>query len=132
MRFGGPQGSLFSAKVEQVNEDGTVDVTYVLDGHKETRPISDFRTKSDPLDFEPLLALIEDVREKLTELTPKRTDLAAELKAKLDTELLGQMAWKGVLDAKAISALLAFVVGRLMALQAPVRAEQTHAWFQGK
>jgi hypothetical protein len=132
LRFGGPQGSLFAARVEGVNaEEGTLDVVYLMDGVKERRPLGDFRLKNDPLDYEPLLALLEDVREKLTELTPRRKDLAAELQAHLDTQLLGQMARQGLLDAVTIRGLLAFVVERLVALQAPIRAAETGAWFSG-
>jgi len=132
LRFGGPQGSLFAARVEAVNaEEGTLDVVYLMDGVRERRPLGDFRLKSDPLDFEPLLALLEDVREKLTELTPRRKDLAAELQAHLDTQLLGQLARQGLLDAATIRGLLTFVVERLVALQAPLRAAETGAWFSG-
>lgn len=130
LRFGGPQESLFAARVEAVNkENGTLDVVYLMDGVKEQRPLGDFRLKSDPLDYEPLLALLEDVREKLIELTPRRKDLAAELQAHLDIQLLGQMARQGLLDAVTIHGLLAFVLERLMALQAPLRAAETRAWF---
>jgi len=130
LRFGGPQGSLFEARVEAVNkEDGTLDVIYLMDGVKERRPLEDFRLKSDPLNYEPLLALLEDACEKLIELTPHRKDLAAELQAHVDTQLLGQMACQGLLDAVTIHGLVASILERLLALQAPVRAAETRAWF---
>ncbi len=132
LRFGGGQGSLFEATVEAVHAEGqTLDVAYVMDGMKERRPVADVRLKADPLDYEPLLALLDDVREKLADLTPKRKDLAAELQAKLDKQFLGQMARQGLLDAPTIHRLLTFVVQRLMALQAPLRAAETGAWFSG-
>lgn len=106
-----------------------MDVIYLGDGMRERRPLSELRRKGDPLDWEPLLALIDEVREKLTELTPKRADLAAELRAHLDTALLGQMARQGVLDGMSVRAALAFAVGRLTQLQAPARAAETAAWF---
>ena len=106
-----------------------VDVVYLGDGMRERRPLAELRRKGDPLDWEPLLALIDEVREKLAELTPKRADLAAELRAHLDTALLGQMARQGVLDGKGVRAALAFAVGRLTQLQAPARAAETAAWF---
>jgi hypothetical protein len=144
LRFGGaapqPQqggsGSFFLARLEAVHpagpfgrEEAMVDVTYLTDGMRERRPLKDLRRRGDPLDYEPLLALLDDVRDRLAELTPKRADLAAELRAHLDTELLGQMARQGVLTAGSIRAALAFAVGRLTQLQAPARAAETAAWF---
>ncbi len=138
LRFGGAggPGSFFLALLEAVHpageygrDEAVVDVVYLTDGTRERRPLRDLRKAGDPLDFAPLLALLDDVREKLGELTPKRADLAAELRAHLDTELLGQMARRGVLEATSVQAALAFAVGRLTQLQAPARAAETAAWF---
>lgn len=110
-------------------EEALVDVRLLADGARERRPLRDLRRRSDPLEFGPLLALVEEVREKLGELTPRRPDLLSELAAKMDTALLGQMAERGVLDAGAICGVLAFAVGQLTRLQAPARAAETAAWF---
>jgi len=131
IRFGSGQGSLFACKVEAVNEDETVDIEYLVDGVKERRPIHQFRLKDDPLEYEPFLALVDEVREKLTSLTPRRIDLAEELRAHLDKKLLSQMALQGLLDAPAIYKLLKYIFDHLMALQAPVRVAETMSWISG-
>lgn len=131
VRYNGPQGSFFRAVVKKVNEDGTLDVVYPEDGIKEQNvPISRCRLKTDPLDYRPLLALLEEVRDKLIELTPNRQDLAAELREKVDIDLLRQMLEQHVFDPSSVWGLIGFLVQRVISLEAPARAIQTESWFQ--
>jgi len=131
VRYQGPHGSFFRAIVEKINEDGSIDVMYPEDGIKETRvPISRCRLKTDPLDFRPLLSLLEEVREKLIELTPNRRDIANDLREKVDTDLLRQMLEQGVFDPASVWALLGFLVQHIISLEAPVRASETELWFK--
>jgi len=128
-RYGGANGAYYSARITEHHEDGTFAIVYLQDGESEARvPVSNFRLASDPVDARPLLALITEVRKRLEDATPKRADLHALYRDVLDAPLLKQMLLKGVLDYQAISNLASFVLDAISKLEAPARAERTHAW----
>ena len=68
------------AEVEAVNQDRTFDVRYKEDGIREAGlPISRIKMKGDPLDYQPLLSLLDEVKQKLTSLTPNRPDIKSQV-----------------------------------------------------
>jgi hypothetical protein len=108
VRCGGERGSLFRARVEGPDDedDGTWVLRYEGDGQLE-RGVdpSRLRLRSDNPDFEPFLSLVEELREKLIELTPNRTDMASDLRGRLDVDLLRQVLANAHTVGDAIAAM---------------------------
>jgi len=128
-RYGGPQGSYYEATVTAVNDDSTFAIRYLEDNVVEDKvPLENFRLATDRVDARPLLALIDETRTRLENLTPRRADLIANYREVLDAPLLKQMLTAGVLDGGTILRLFNFVLDSVQRLEAPARSDRTLAW----
>ena len=77
-----------------------------------------------------VLSALISIRDAISSLVPHRADWAAELAAHIDPSLL-----RGMMLARAFGppdwlALMRYVGGKLQALEAPVRGEETRAWLE--
>lgn len=127
----------YTAVIENIHWDEDsgghpqLDVRYQADGWRERGiPFSRLRHKGDAPDFEPLLRLLIEVRDGLSNLTPGRPDLIAQIHAGLDEGLHRQMLMAGAFDKSAIAETVSFIIGRLQALQAPARAPGSVEWLR--
>lgn len=77
-----------------------------------------------------LLALVDEVKNRLKQATPNRADLAAALDEAIDTQLLAQVLAQHSVEEWNVAPLVTFVVGRLRALESPARNGETDSWVQ--
>ena len=82
-----------------------------------------------PPDLSQLVQTLADLRSRIIGLTPSREDLRAEMVARIDLELIGQMIDNEALGVSDLSELVQFMVGRLRELEAPAENAATDAWL---
>ena len=59
-----------------------------------------FRTTRDPINFKPLLKLLDEVKGKLRGIAPKKGSYLEQIEANIDLELMEQMLSKGAFDVE--------------------------------
>jgi len=82
---------------------------------------------SEPPDYEWVIKLYVEIRERIGSLTPNRQDFQAELKEQMDSDLFAQMLRNNAYDATQLHNLVHFVFGRIEFLEAPARNASTRA-----
>ncbi|CAM9637743.1 unnamed protein product [Phaeothamnion confervicola] len=181
-RYGSPSGAFYGATVLRVRrpaaaanspggggggagagddggagagDDAVFDVRYDEDGVEEAGlPFARLRTRSDPPDYEPLLTLVGEVREKLAAAAPlplPPTPLSSEsgaaagaaaveddaghaavrrAHAALDPDALRAALVHGGIGVGRTAELVRVAVAALLEIQAPARAEATRGWLR--
>ena len=76
----------------------------------------------------PFLLAMQDILNRVAELTPNRSDLHSELTASVDFDLWMQMLSHEAMTARDVGVIFAQLFGCISKLQAPVRAEPFSAW----
>lgn len=76
----------------------------------------------------PFLLAMQDLLNRVAELTPNRSDLHSELTASVDFDLWMQMLSHEAMTARDVGVIFAQLFGCISKLQAPVRAEPFSAW----
>ena len=79
-------------------------------------------------DTKALAAHLRELTAKVKALTPRRTDLHAEVDRAVDVDLLVQMVANDALDPATFHAVADALVARVLALQAPAADAGTRAW----
>lgn len=81
----------------------------------------------EPPDYEWVIKLYEEIRERIASLTPNRQDFQAELREQMDHELFAQMLRNNAYEPTQLHNLVHFVFGRIEFLEAPARNQSTRA-----
>lgn len=81
-------------------------------------------------DYEWVVRLYSEIRDRIAKLTPNRVDLHQELKEAMDVELFDQMLRNNAFNGADLYRLVHFVFDRLSSLEAPARAESTQRMVQ--
>jgi len=130
------QSGYYPAEVLHQHSDGNYQIKFLTDdvpiafaNEPLTVPLRMLKRKLPPSNFTPLLNVLEELREKLVELTPNRADIVAGLREKMDTNLMAQMLQNNAFDVVSIDNLLSFVSNHVLELQAPAREEPTRLWL---
>lgn len=89
-----------------------------------------FREKLDARDFSHLRVVLDEIRERLQALTPRRADLHRELDDAIDSALILPQIEAGSYSPEQFHVLVAFIVGRIAALEAPADSAATQQWQQ--
>ena len=90
-----------------------------------------FKKAGDPISYDKLLALLDEVRQKLLGIAPKRGGFVEQINANIDVELLKQILENGRgFDIPSFQKLTAFVCHLITEFQAPVRNLKTRQWIQ--
>lgn len=76
----------------------------------------------------PFLLAMQDILNRVAELTPNRSDLHSELTAFVDFDLWMQMLSHEAMTARDVGVIFVQLFGCISKLQAPVRAEPFTAW----
>ena len=75
-----------------------------------------------------LEAMLVELCDRLKRLTPRRTDLHAEIDEQVDAELTAQMIRHDCFDGTRFAGMVEFVLGRLTALGAVADEAEDAAW----
>lgn len=125
------QPGYYSADVQVVHDDGTIDVVYAADKTKEERVSPDrLRRAEDPIDYQMLLGLLVEQKDRIASLTPSRADMRQQLEDAVDVQLLKGMLENNAMKAQDMLKLQGFLISRVMDLQAPARVEATRQWWE--
>ena len=81
--------------------------------------------KKEEPDWDWLVRLFKELRDRLCALTPHRRDLHIEIYEGMDVELFEQMVKNNAFDAVSMWKLVNFVFGRLKDLESPARNKVT-------
>jgi hypothetical protein len=110
------------------NNNSTIDIKYICDGSTEQSvSMSRIKLSTAPSDPESLIAAIEDLKNRITALIPKRPDLQSSLLG-MDLQLLRQMIEQNALTVTDTLNILNVLLSTLNSLQAPVRVESCTNW----
>eukprot|EP00511_Aplanochytrium_stocchinoi_P003754 CAMPEP_0204842776 /NCGR_PEP_ID=MMETSP1346-20131115/47584_1 /ASSEMBLY_ACC=CAM_ASM_000771 /TAXON_ID=215587 /ORGANISM="Aplanochytrium stocchinoi, Strain GSBS06" /LENGTH=744 /DNA_ID=CAMNT_0051981803 /DNA_START=416 /DNA_END=2650 /DNA_ORIENTATION=+ len=80
--------------------------------------------------YEKLVAVLINIRERLIQLTPNRTDLKNQLNDAIDESLIRQQLKEKAFDKKSLFNIISFLGQRIINLQAPARNEDTNMWLK--
>ncbi|GMI16054.1 hypothetical protein TrLO_g1427 [Triparma laevis f. longispina] len=143
----GANGAYYSASIVEVTDEGSddedddengealrkysYDVKFAGDKviHKGL-PKHLFRLKKDPINYKPLLKLVDEVKQKLIGIAPKKGSYIDSINSNMDLELMSQMLTKNAFDGGNMGNLVNFVCGQIVHFQAPVRNKKTKEWIK--
>ncbi|GMH55339.1 hypothetical protein TrST_g4665 [Triparma strigata] len=143
----GANGAYYSASIVEVNDEGSddededengealrkysYDVKFSGDNvvHKRI-PVHLFRVKGDPINYKPLLKLVDEVKGKLIGIAPKKGSYIEAINSNIDLELMEQMLSKDAFTGGSMGNLINFVCGQIVHFQAPVRNKKTGEWIK--
>ena len=80
-------------------------------------------------DYELLLKLLEEVRNKLVSYVPNRSDLRQQLEDRLDVQFLRQMINHQALEKEEIYCYLQYLTQQVRSMQAPADNAETDSWW---
>ena len=87
---------------------------------------------ADPPRFDRAIELLVEVRESIVALTPRRKDVADELRAQVDADLVRQQVAANAFDVQRdLAPLLKYLVAKIRFLQAPAAQPATDEWVRG-
>lgn len=111
-----------------INNNSTIDIKYICDGSVEKNAsVSRIKLSTTPSDPEALVSAIEDLKNRITALIPKRPDLQSAL-LDMDLQLLRQMIQHNAITVTDMLNILNVLLSTLNSLQAPVRVESCTNW----
>ena len=143
-RYGTSTGAFYTATIVGRNDSGgndddddddddeppTFDVRWSEDNIVEKGvSVERFRTTKDPIDYGPLLGLLDEVKSKLLSVAPKRAFYVDQINANIDLGLITQMLSNTALDSNSMLGFVAFVCEKILEFQAPARSRKTKAWI---
>lgn len=97
---------------------------------REERVAADrLRRAEDPIDYQMLLGLLVEQKDRIASLTPSRADMRRELEEAVDVQLLKGMLENNAMKAQDMLRLQGFLILRVMDLQAPARVDATRQWW---
>jgi len=84
--------------------------------------------KSEPQNFNHLIILIEEIRNKIKSFTPNRIDIKNELDEVLDDSFLNHLFIEKSLDPSHFLKLIMFLINKIKSYAAPYLDEEIYIW----